>query len=302
MTRRTRKARFPATSESEEIVLDEDDWKRIEQAYGHALPLDLREHIRFVTNALSIVANAERSAPALEKVKANTMKLRDDAQLLLKQAGHSVRELAGYTSLEDLTESVAITMKEFSNEDLQFLLLVQSMSAACNLTLRRWETDKGFREGSIWDAWVQSITELMRHYNLPDATRKDSRKPKPSEPNSGFVLLIEALQQYLPKELRRHATDDALPQAIYRARKTDWWPELLPPNIREKFAAELESPAERAERYEKFTQKLRADSDWIERRPGSFVRADIARLMEKAREGERPPIKPESHCADNDTQ
>jgi hypothetical protein len=109
MTRRTRKARFPATSESKEIVLNEDDWKRIEQAYGHALPLDLREHIRFVTNALSIVANAEQSAPALEKVKANTMKLRDAAQFL-KQAGHSVRGLGGYTSLEDLTESVAIAI------------------------------------------------------------------------------------------------------------------------------------------------------------------------------------------------
>ena len=110
MTSRIRKARLP-TSGGKEIVFTENDWKRIEQAYGHDLPLEVREYIRFVTNALSVVGNVERSAPALEKIKAKTKKLSEAAQSLLKEAGWPAPTEMD-TSFETLTEGLATAVKE----------------------------------------------------------------------------------------------------------------------------------------------------------------------------------------------
>ena len=55
------------------------------------------------------------------------------------------------------------------------------------------------------------------------------------------MALIAALQQHIPKELRRHETQDALAGAIHRARKSNWWPRLLPPNLTDEERAFLET-------------------------------------------------------------
>ena len=174
MTRRTTKARFPPKVR-EEVVLNDENWKLVEQAYGHQLPPAVREHILVSTEALSLVGAVERSAPALKKISALTIKLRDAAQSLLKEVGSPAEELAGFASFEALTEAVAIAVKEFPNDHLQFQMMVWSILTACNVMLRTWESDGGLREGAIWDAWVQSINELMQHHGLPSATRKDFR-------------------------------------------------------------------------------------------------------------------------------
>ena len=86
MTSRKRKARLPASG-AKEIVFTQNDWKSIEQAYGHDLPLGVREYICFVTNAVSVVGNVERTAPGLKKIKDKTKKLSGAAQALLKEVG-----------------------------------------------------------------------------------------------------------------------------------------------------------------------------------------------------------------------
>lgn len=295
MTSRIRKARLP-TSGGKEIVFTENDWKRIEQAYKYDLPLEVRESIRFVTNALGTVGNVERSAPPLEKIKARTKKLSEAAQSLLKEAGRPVKELAADTSFEALTDALATDVKDTPNDHSQFLMMVRSMLTGCNLMLRAWESDEGLREGSIWDAWVQSISELMQHHNLPSAVRKDRG---PDEENSQFVWLIDKLQKHLPEELRRHKQSaNALAQAIYRARKSNWWPELLPPSIRAKYASLLESPQQAAERIEKFKEGCRTNSDLVERRPGSFVHKDppYEKIIRKLREQK---VEPDSQDTDD---
>ena len=297
MTSRKRKARLP-TSGGTEIVIAEDDWKRIEQAYGHELPLEVREYIRFVTYVLSVVGDAERNAPALEKLKAKTRKLSDAAQSLLKEAGRPAPTEMD-TSFETLTDELATAVKEHANDHSQFLLTVYAVLAGCNLMLSAWESDCGLREGWAWDAWVQGISEKVEHHGLPSAARKDLNNAE--EVKSPFVWLINELHKHIPQELRRHdhatVTSAALEQAIYRARKSNWWPMLLPPSIRAKYASFLESPQERAERYERFKQGLRTSSGWIERRPGSFVNEDspYEKIVRKQREQK---VEPDSQDTD----
>src|SRR5262249_53837085 len=230
MTSRKRKARLPASG-AKEIVFAQDDWKSIEQAYGRDLPLEVREYIRFVTNAVSVVGNVERTAPALEKIKDKTKKLSDAAQTLLKEAGWP-SSTATDTSFETLANELAKAVKEHANDHSQFLLMVYAALAGCNLMLSSWESDGGLREGWIWDAWVQGISEMVEHHGLPSEVRKDSNIRPSKEVSSAFVMLIDNLQKYLPRDLQRHkilTSADALEQAIYRARKSNWWPMLLPP-------------------------------------------------------------------------
>jgi hypothetical protein len=70
-----------------------------------------------------------------------------------------------------------------------------------------------------WCSWVQALTTIARHYQLPAQVQKDPRNsPSP------FVKLVFALQEIMPPELQRHHTQEAvytgaLAQAIWRARR-----------------------------------------------------------------------------------
>jgi hypothetical protein len=296
VTSRIHKARIPVDA-GERIVFSEDQWKRIERAYGHKLPKAIRAGILLATEALRLIGGMERTAPALEKMIAKTKSLKDAARSLLKEVGWPVKEDAAWKSFEAMTEGAATAVKEFPNVHLQFLMVVDSLFAGCNLMLRNWESDGGLREGWAWDAWVQSISEVMQHHGLPGAARKDFRKRKANQVESQFVRLIDKLQEHMPEELRRHTQSlDSLAQAIYRARKSNWWPELLPPNIRKEFESFLESPEEQAAGHQKFRQKPSMDpNNFVERHPGLFVRAEIIALEEHEEEGQdQEKVEPKS--------
>ena len=228
MTSRVGRARIPSGNAGKRIIFSEDQWALMEKAYGHQLPEPVRAFILLATEVLRLVGSAELNAPALKKMIAKTRDLRDAAQSLLKEADLPVEE--GWNSFEAMTEDTATAVKEFPNHHLQFLIVVNCIIAGCNLMLRDWESDRGLHEGRTWDAWVQSISEKMQYHGLPNAARKDSDKRDSDRENSQFVLLIEELQKHIPEVLRRHdQSPNALAQAIYRARNSNWWPDLVPP-------------------------------------------------------------------------
>jgi hypothetical protein len=83
----------------------------------------------------------------------------------------------------------------------------------------------GLSEDAHWKLWVRRLTEIAEKYGLPHGVRKDRRKDRSSDPHalwkpSPFVRLIKALQNYLPAQYRKTASDsdDALSQAINLAR------------------------------------------------------------------------------------
>jgi hypothetical protein len=275
MTSRVGKARIPSKA-GEPIIFSEDQWALVEKAYGHELPEPIRKGILLATEVLRLVGSVELNAPEQKKMIAKTKKLRDAARSLLEETDWPVKEGTAWESIEALTKATAAAVAEFPSRDLQFLTVVHSLFATCNLILCDWESDGGIREGWMWDSWVQAINETMQQHGLPYKTRKD--KSDIDQVNSQFVWLIKEIQKHIPKELRRHShSTDALAIAIHRARKFNWWPKLAPPNISEEAASSVELPEVRAERYKRFRQELAMDPNWVEHRPGSFVRAEIAR-------------------------
>ena len=294
MTSRIERTRIPRNA-GKRIIFSENQWMLMEKAYGHQLPEPVRAFILLATEALRLVGSAELSAPPLKKMIAKTQKLRDAARSLLEEIDRPVKDNATWKSFEAMVEATATVVKEFPNEHVQFLMVVNSVFEGCNLILREWASDRGLREGRMWDVWVQGISERMQDHGLPHAARKDVDKRDSSQVNSQFVLLIDELQKHIPKKLRRHAhSSDALAQAISRARKSNWWSKLVPSNINlEAAPSVVESPEDRAERYKKFRQELEKDPNWVERRPGSFVRAEIAQLGQGLEgQDEQPESKP----------
>jgi hypothetical protein len=278
MTGRKVKAPIPSQA-GESLIFGEEQWALIEKAYGRSLSPEIRVHISIATNALRLVSAAEQRAPSLDKVRMKTKKLKNDAKSLLQVAGLLVNENDVWASFEELADALNTVVKECSNEQVQFLLVVNSMHSACDLILRNWDSDSGLHEGRMWDAWVQSINELMQYHDLPSTVRTDSRD---KDVNSEFVCMIKELQEHIPKELRRHDhSPDALAKAIQRARKSNWWLKLIPPNIREKIALDLESSDERANRYASFQQMLRTLPGWVEVSPGGFERSEMIELMKR---------------------
>jgi hypothetical protein len=279
MTSRGGKARIPSQA-GDPLVFSEDQWALIEKAYGRSLSPEIRVHIIIATNALRLVSAAEQRAPSLDKIRIKTKKLKNDAKSLLREAGLLINENDVWASFEVLADTLNTVVKECSNEHLQFLLVVNSMHSACDLMLRNWESDGGLHAGRMWDAWVQSINKLMQYNGLPSTVRTDSRDA--DNVNSEFVWMIKELQKHIPKELRRHDhSADAVAKAIQRARKSNWWLKLIPPNIREKFALDLESPDERANRCASFQQMLRTLPGWVEVSPGRFERVEMVELMKR---------------------
>jgi hypothetical protein len=277
MTSRVRKARIPVDA-GKRIVFSEDEWRSIERAYGQDLPQPIRAAILLATDVLRLVGRMERNAPERKRMIAKTKKSRDAVRSLLQETDWPVEEDVAWPSFEAMTERTATAVKDFPYNHLQFLMVAYSFVAGCNLMLREWKADEGLRVGSAWDAWVLVIAEVLEHYGLPTAARKDSDKRDSAKVNSPFVWLIQELEKRIPKDLRPQRAPDALTQAIHRARKKGW-PEILPPSIKAKFAAYLdESPQERAKRSE-FVKMIRTSPDWVEVTPGSFTRVEMLELM-----------------------
>jgi hypothetical protein len=285
MTSRVGKAPIPGHA-GEPLIFTEEQWALIEKAYGHSLAPEIRNHIVIATDALRLVSASELHAPSLDKMRKKAKTLRKDARSLLQEAGHLVNESSTHVSFEVLASALNTAMKEYPNEHPQFLLVVKSTLSACDVMLRHWESDGVLHDGWIWDAWVQSINMLMQYHGLPSTARTDTRDMK--KVNSEFVWLINELQEHLPRSLRRHDhSTDALAKAIQRARKSNWWPKLIPPYLREKFAPDLESFEERVKRYALFEEKLKTSPGWVEVRPGRFERVEMVELKKRPSRDEK---------------
>jgi hypothetical protein len=102
--------------------------------------------------------------------------------------------------------------------------LLTSFRRACDLSLAELlrelndPTIPSFQEGECRRYWIPQLTEIMKQAGLPTGVRKDTDKRKSGGP-SPFVALVRELQGCLPDGCRQTThSDDALAEAIVRAR------------------------------------------------------------------------------------
>jgi hypothetical protein len=206
-----------------ELSISNDDWRRIELAYEHAVPMTAREEIRGATVTFLFFVEAEQVARPNSEAK--------DRILQLKEAAGAFQE-AVFDNPQDRRWDSRVyadhLIKRYfddariTTEGLRSLgLAMTSLIVACNRALSHLQNPQnhGRRRGEGWEHWVRCITNVMKTHQLPIEVRKDTDKNATRKP-SAFVALIRELQACIPEADRKSTHSDiALSEAIVRARR-----------------------------------------------------------------------------------
>jgi hypothetical protein len=204
-----------------ELSISNEHWKKIESAYGYAVPKIAREQVFEATWNFLFFAEAEQVARPLSEARRRIERIKKaasafetaifDPQNIARDsktyADHLVTRYLDDTRIEAPLRSVG--------------LMASSLIIACNLALAHLENphNQGRRKGETWEHWVCRLARIMQDHQLPTEVRKDTDKNIRGKP-SPFVALIRELQPRIPEANRRPHSDIALSEAIARARRT----------------------------------------------------------------------------------
>jgi hypothetical protein len=197
---------------SPKIEISKRDWTRIETTYGHVLPPALRQAIIEETTIWAKFAAIFANGQGISDLKKRIKRIQKQAQGLRAalrngQPSHS-RDFVDLW-IDSNLGNVKIVIG-----------LIASLDAACTGALNylnRAEKNTP-PDRFVWNSWVVKLTSILRENGLPTSVRKDSDKQKNDSP-SAFVALVCELQNSLAKKYRRSVqSNNALAQAIIRAR------------------------------------------------------------------------------------
>jgi hypothetical protein len=207
-----------------ELSISNDDWRRIELAYGHAVPMAAREAIRAATLTFLLFVEGEQTARPISEARDRILQLKE-AATALQEAVFDNPQDSGWDSrvyADRLVKRYFDDARIAGPEGLRSLgLVMTSLIVACNHALSHLQNpqNQGRRRGEGWESWVRRITDVLEAHQLPIEVRKDTDKNATRKP-SPFVALIRELQACIPEADRRSTHSDiALSEAIVRARR-----------------------------------------------------------------------------------
>jgi hypothetical protein len=241
MVRRIPRIPIATINGGPQLLLSNDDWQRLEKAYGFSLRAEAREQIVEATRKFLISGEAEVTARPLaeasqrvEEIRKSSVQLRnvlinhpqDDDWDARHHAHHLINRFLNYGSIEDRDRDALPDTDPLDERDSDkaavadfrqgFLAEVGSLIAACDRALKCLEEKPGPTKGDAWDQWICRLSAIAEEHQLPNGARKISFDEKPSP----FVAMIWELQTFVPKDyLRTQWTPIALTEAITRARR-----------------------------------------------------------------------------------
>lgn len=222
MPRVTPKLNF-ASAGKPTLRISDDDWGRIEAAYGFPLRdrrgESLREKICEITQAFVSCAAFEQGALVSAQVKNRVRAIKQAAENLRSAILKKRTEEDRYAKLL-ICHRAPLPFQDGRNalDNLAFQLL--RVLKGCDLAtaeLHGIQKDN-FRKGEAWAGWVNELTKIMKGEGLPTRARKDGTQ-KNQLGQSPFVTFISELQKFCPKKLQRSThSAGALTKAITKAR------------------------------------------------------------------------------------
>jgi hypothetical protein len=218
----TRKARIASYSINERpVVFSEAQRRQIENDCRYPEMSDrVWSEIEEATSLLATHAPAAlRAAEASDVVE--LLKKFLSAGNALRQSIYGTKlndESSVISSLQDIESNYFATPRSHLSIDAFYASFGASLDGALALSAHlKQNLARANNEFSPpllhWKIWIGQLTKIMQKNNLPFRISKDLR----SSP-SAFVFLVRELQKCLPKECRQYDSDDAIAQAIYRAR------------------------------------------------------------------------------------
>jgi hypothetical protein len=204
------------------LSISNDDWRRIELAYGHAVPMTAREQIRGQTLTFLFFVEGEQVARPISEAKDRILQLKEAAKAFQETAfdnpQDSGRDARVYA--DHLVKRYFDDARIAGPEGLRSLgLVMTSLIVACNQALSHLQNPQNHRRrGEAWENWIRRITDVIKAHQLPIEVRKDTDKNATRKP-SPFVALIRELQACIPEGRKSTHSDIALSEAIVRARR-----------------------------------------------------------------------------------
>jgi hypothetical protein len=198
----------PAAMTDDWKGISDEDWPKIEEAYGHKPSTAIKREILRATTSFVMFEPFERAALPLAEAKRRVQSVKDSA-------GKLFGDLFSGPSDDATTFADKLIDLHFKGSLRQVLL---SYAAACNSVLAQMESSSSHREGAAWDQWIRDLTTILDAARLPTTASKGRGKSKSDSPSS-FVSFVLELQNCVQDKARRHTTPDSLATAINRARK-----------------------------------------------------------------------------------
>jgi hypothetical protein len=203
-----------------------DDWQRIEAAYGYSVPVTAREQIQSATLKFAFSAELEGVAQPVKESREHLLDIKHvmaaACDKLFKNPQDERWDSRCYANrlLErNVREAGLAGRRRYSLRSLDSVLV--SVIAGCDLSLEQLENPKnqGPRNGDAWEEWVRCVSQIAEAHGLPTGASKGKDRNKTKSPPSAFVTLIRELQELIPEKYRRSTHSvGALAAAICSAR------------------------------------------------------------------------------------
>ncbi len=205
------------------LSISNDDWQRIESAYGHAVPTNARERIHEALLEFLRFVESEQVAHPVSEARKRVERVKKAATefktaIFEQDVGLDARTYANHLIKLHFRDARIRN----SRDGLRTVAkLMTSVIVACNRALQdlKHPGNWGPKRGDTWEKLVRDLTAVLKRHRLPTEVRKDSDKTKTGKP-SPLVSFMRELQSCLPPEHRRaEHSEIALADAIYRARR-----------------------------------------------------------------------------------
>jgi hypothetical protein len=200
------------------LKLEQADWKRLENAFGHIIPDKARGEIITATKRMLRRSEAEHHQRPLSETIEHITRLKKAANNLLAawtasglpSASIHFAEEAINQELSDATDD--ITFDEFHDHLMLFAGACTRASARATSIAVQGTTRQA------WADWIRDLRDdICPRYELPTGARKDSDKSSKSSP---FVSFVWEFQRGIDPEYQRTpASKQALAKAINQVKR-----------------------------------------------------------------------------------
>ncbi len=197
----------------------QEDWQRIESAYGYELAPALRDEIVAHVEKYFRGQPGEEDAPFVDDALAYLRRLEKAGtkfwMLMFEESEGAQTTAAGYVQGQ-----VGKYLGQVHRPGWQQLLdFMTGLIGAMELTRKQINerSQQGFVEGSSWSGLAHEMIELLAAHKLPVGLAKFDDPARASP----FVCFFRELQRTFPGQYQRHgATNAGLTEAITTARRS----------------------------------------------------------------------------------
>jgi len=217
----------PANDQPCNFRPSDDEWLRIQGAYGVVLNDIHRGEIREFVDEYLYFQPIERSAPFVADAEKWVTRLKKSVQRTTNAMSdmtidrRNIRDAVAHVQID-----IFVSMQKLENDDRirwtdigRFMRNIEDSCANSIQDLQKWKTGGGFVEGNVWDLLANRLIDWAKNNQFPATIAKGSDKIA-GENVSKFVKFFAQIQATLPANYRRHTqSKSALSQALALARR-----------------------------------------------------------------------------------